>query len=242
MNNQLRKRTILLLVVTISLSLTLRTVSGEDDYLLKSVDIYPKEGTINTEILIVVRGDPFKTDTAWNLYVFYDGKCLIQRYPDITIGKTGTHEHRWDVTIKPPDEFPYSTKSTSKNKHFVKIMVENELGQTESYKTEFKITEFIAPPSYWDQLDPAFLEEITGPEGPQGDVGPIGTQGDRGPRGNIGERGERGLRGNTGETGPKGPQGPPGVPYPLLTFNIGIAMSLIAFFVSLYTLKNTRTN
>jgi len=220
----------------------LKNASGEEPYLLKSVDIHLRQGTVNTEILIVVRGNPYTTETAWNLYVFYDEKCLIQRYPDIQRGKTTTREHRWDVTIKPPPEFPYSTKSSSKNKHYIKIRVENEIGQTSEYKSEFKITEFIPPPEYWDLIDPGFKEDITGPEGPQGETGPPGPVGDRGPKGNTGDRGERGLRGNTGETGPKGPQGPPGVPYPILTFNIGIVMSLIAFFVSIYTLKNTRTN
>jgi len=232
----------MLLLLVVTLGISAKTAYGEEPYLLQNVDIYPKEGDINTEILIIVRGVPFRTDTAWNLYVFYDGKCLIKRAPDIAIGKTGTHEHRWDVTIKPPNEFPYSTKTTAKNKHYIKVMVENELGQTSSYKAEFDITEFIPPPSYWENLDPSFIEAITGPEGPQGEIGPPGPQGESGPEGPRGARGERGLKGNTGEIGPQGIPGPRGVPYPVLTFNIGIAMSLIAFFVSLYSLRRVRAS
>lgn len=188
-------------------------VSG-DVNLFNIVDVFPREGTIETNIFIMVRGDPF-TGQAWFLYVFFDDKPVVIRRADVKLS-TGNHEHWWDVTIKVPNKSPYSSKTTSKNSHYIHIWVEDSLGNIDKYKTEFDVNRYIPPPDWWEEVDPKFLRQITGSRGEQGLPGEQGPIGPQGPKGNSGDDGEdgpigpKGERGNQGKQGEDGSQGPPG--------------------------------
>lgn len=210
---------------------------ASDPWLLQNVDILPDRGDIMTDILVLVRGDPIEGG-LWHLYVFYDGLCLVKRQPSTQIGKTLVYRHTWDVVIKVPPELPYSTKSTSKNKHEITVMVEDELGHRSIYETEFKVIDFILTPQAWEKLSPDQLEAMRGPQGepgPQGLDGEsiVGPQGEPGPQGPPGQDGRAGVPGESFE-GPMGERGPPGKSVnPIITY-IALALGSLSLIILAY--------
>jgi len=211
---------------------------ADDPWLFQNVDVLPRKGDITTEILILVRGDPIQ-GSLWHLYVFYDDLCLLKRVPSTQIGKTSEYRHSWDVTVKTPPELPYSSYSTKTNKHKIKIMVEDELGQRSFYETEFKIVEFILTPQSWDKLSPEQLELM---KGEPGEIGPPGesVQGPQGEPGQQGPPGEDGSPGIPGESfqGPIGPRGLPGIPANPLIVNSALILGIILAIVFFMHWKN----
>ena len=206
----------------------IQTVSGSDPYLFQSVDILPKRGDINTNILIMVRGEPIR-GTLWHIYVFYDDLCLVKRLASSKIGKTTNYEHIWDITIKVPHELPYSLKTTTKIKHKIKIWVEDERGHRSIYETEFRIVEFILTPESWESLSPQQLEAMKGETGEMGPPGESiqGPQGEPGPQGPPGQDGAPGIPGDSFQ-GPRGPEGPPGKNAKPIIANSALIISIIA--------------
>lgn len=213
-------------------------VNASDPWLLQNVDIHPDRGDITTDILVLVRGDPIEGE-LWHLYVFFDGLCLVKRQPSIQIGKTLVYRHTWDVVIKIPPELPYSTKTTSKNKHEIMVLVEDELGHRSEYKTEFKVVDFILTPQAWEKLSPEQLEAMRGPQGEPGAPGLpgesiVGPQGDEGPRGPPGQDGVAGVPGESFE-GPMGERGPPGKAVnPYISYS-ALILSLLASICLAYS-------
>lgn len=215
-------------------SVGLARVSAADPYLIQNVDVMPDRGDVTTEILILVRGDPID-GALWHAYIFYDGLCLAKRVPCPQIGKTAVYVHRWDVAVKVPPQLPYSTASTSKNKHYIEVMVEDETGQRSSYRTEFKIIDFVLTPQAWEKLTPGQLEAMRGPQGEDGAPGPagesiVGPQGDTGDRGPPGQDGEAGAPGDS-LMGPMGERGPPGKPANTVVMFLAIAMGALSIIL-----------
>lgn len=215
-------------------SMGLARVSAAEPWLIQNVDVMPDRGDVTTDILVLVRGAPID-GALWHVYVFYDGLCLAKRIPSPVIGKTGVYAHRWDVSIKVPPQLPYSTPSTSKNKHHIEVMVEDELGQRSTYVIEFKIIDFVLTPQAWEKLTAGQLEAMRGPQGEPGAEGPpgesiVGPQGDTGPRGPPGQDGEAGVPGDS-LMGPIGERGPPGKPANTAVIFLAIAMGVISIAI-----------
>ncbi len=217
------KRKRLLLMVLISLSLFAKPVSAEA-ITGATIEVYPSEGDITTDILLKVRGTPIQTVGAHFLYVFWDNKSIVQREEDIPVGIFGEeHIHAWDMNISVPNEFPHSELGT----HNVTVTI--EYGHTEVYRnsTTFEVVNYVPPPDWWEDLPQEFIDEMTGPPGPQGPQGEQGSQGQQGEQGPAGPQGLKGDEGDKGDTGP--------YPYEATVFNLG--MSAVSGVISAIALS-----
>lgn len=193
-------------------------------------DVFPSKGTVETNILILVRpDDPGDNSNIW-VYVLWDDIPVIKRMQDPIVN--GTHKYRLDIEITPPRNLPYSSEGS----HMITIIIENEQNQIIKKYYSFKITDFIPPDdeNWWANLNPLFIESITGPQGEKGNngsqgiigmqglvgkmgpIGPLGGKGDKGNKGDIGVQGPVGEQGIIGFNGTQGIQGETGDPYPIM--------------------------
>ena len=193
--------TILLLVLVLLLPLVPVGAAIDVTY-----SVMPGLGSSTQDILVMVRGVPLVSEDAMWLHVFWDDVPLVKRQADITL-KSGGHEHRWDVTIKPPAGYNHL------GKHDIDIWVEGADGTFKRLYWQYTINDGLPPVALWQQyiaLHPEILAMITGPAGPPGPQGPPGPAGARGPHGEQGQRGAQGAQGPAGAVGPQGLQGEPG--------------------------------
>lgn len=155
--------------------------------------IQPVDGSVETEIVLLVRADP-KHRNPMYLYVLYDDIYIVLRKAPFELTST---IHSWDVTFTAPKAAPYSNLG----KHLIRIKIDNNGVMTTKIVNYFRITKYIPP----------VIEVIEGPEGPPGERGPPGEAiiGPEGPPGEsiTGPPGES----IQGETGPQGVQGEPGM-------------------------------
>ena len=193
------------------------------------VYVFPQEGTVNTEILIMVQLDPREGKKPRYLYLFYDDIGLIQRKSCIRI-TSARYEYSWDVKIKPPKEAPYSDLG----EHLIEVWIDDGTRSFKKAEANFIINEYIPPAEWWEQLSQSFIKRITGPSGPPGPEGDQGPQGDQGPPGPKGEEGERGPLGPQGE---QGPLGSPGVGAQLMY--IFLVISTLSIVISIISLRRT---
>jgi len=197
-----------------------------------TVDVYPKQGDITTEIFVSVRGEPYKGGilTAAGdvpvLYLFYDDKIIVQRMKSRIIpkgyGDYSDYECSFDFTFNIPNEYPYSELGI----HNITAVIEASDGTSANATTTFEIINYIPPPEWWEDLPEEFIDEITGPQGETGEQGPHGIQGEQGQIGPQGPQGEKGDKGDKGDTGP--------YPNEAIMFNLGIsAISVIISIIAL---------
>ena len=160
-----------------------------------TLEIFPTNGDITTEITVRVRGVPFtgeyyrQTEAYPVLYVFFDDKITVSRLKPITNPKIGdiyVYSASWDTVIKVPNEDPYSKLG----QHKITAQIEGSDGSTTSATAYLNVVNYIAPPEWWEDLPSDFLAKITGPQGPQGVKGDQGIQGPIGPAGSRGPQGE----------------------------------------------------
>lgn len=213
----------------------LKPVSAVDYPFDVTYAVFPDAGASDEEILIVIRVDHPNSNEALNAYVFWDGRCVVQRLGDVVINKI--HQHRWDITFYPPKDL------CAKKAHAIRIWVEDSDNNIVKWMYwSYQITDLVPQLDWFDDLTDEELERIRGPPGapgPQGETGETGPQGAQGPpglpgeQGDIGPPGAVGLQGEnvTGIQGPVGPAGTPGEPGssvdPTLTY-VGIFIALIA--------------
>lgn len=210
--------------------------------------VFPSSGDSKTNILAVVRPDKRTDNKPMWLYIFWDDVPLIQRQVDWMDGTT--HTYIWDVVFQPPQDQQYIATGD----HKITIWVEDFDGDIQMGVYNFRITEIIPDPEWFDQLSDSALEALRGPQGVkgdtgstgprgiqgvQGDVGLWGPQGIQGVQGNIGSQGENGTQGEPGPQGEQGPTGSPGdttqLSATLLLTNV--AISLIAVAISIYVFR-----
>ncbi len=175
-----------------------------------TVEIHPAQGDITTDIFLHVRGEPYNgtTYTTYGdfpvLYVYYDDKLIVERMEPFKVPYTSAgwtnYLLSYDVTIRVPNEFPYSELG----RHRITAVIEARDGTFASAFATFDVVNYVPPPDWWEKLPQDFIDEITGAQGEKGD------KGDKGDTGEIGERGETGLKGEKGETGEQG-QGEQGI-------------------------------
>ena len=227
------KRTRLILFFLFALAF-LKTPSAQA--LDTSYAVMPGEGSSTQPILIWVRVDPLIDTQKMYLYVFWDNIPLKVRMPDITIGKTVNHEHRWDITVTPPASQNYL------GKHHIKIWIETASGDKKELDWQYKITSGLPPVEWWEKLPQALLDEIRGPPGLQGDTGLRGLEGDQGATGRdgaVGPIGTQGLQGLHGVNGTLGEQGPIGESPNFVPTIVGacVLTGVASFVASFYLLK-----
>ncbi len=210
--------------------------------------VFPSSGDSKTSILAVVRPDKRTDNKPMWLYIFWDDVPLIQRQVDWMDGTT--HTYIWDVVFQPPQDQQYIATGD----HKITIWVENFDGEIQMGVYNFRITEIIPHPEWFDQLSDSALEALRGPEGVKGDTGSTGPRGSTGPQGDTGTWGPQGIQGVQGITGPQGVNGTQGEPGPqgeqgplgpagdttqlsatLLLTNV--AISLVAFAFSFYVYR-----
>lgn len=235
----------------ITLLFTTPVVLGLDDFLFT---VYPKSGSADTDITIVLNiygGTGIEIPEPTWLFVLWDDKIILSRIASPAVA-TNVYRRHWILTFRLPLEGKYCTLGD----HKISGMVEHANGKIEFLpELDFKITEFIPPGAWWDDLSQGFLDLVTGPEGPPGETGLQGIRGSRGPEGEPGVDGEDGeqgpvgppgesIEGPQGEPGPQGVKGDPGDTGPA---GEGVDMSVLlgiasAIFVSLVlSLNNTLT-
>lgn len=203
-------------------------------------DVHPAKGTVETNILIMIRSEPIQGGALW-VYVFWDDIPIVKRLTAPYNKNTKLYERRWDITISPPTEYPYC----SKGDHRIKIVVENTQGKFVTLRWSFKITTFTPPTHWWNDMPQEFFDKIQGPQGPQGSQGRQGSKGESGQRGPKGEQGEQGPQGE-GEQGPQGIQGetgttgPPGKDANTNVTNLSSIGSLFAIIVSALSMVFSR--
>lgn len=196
-----------------------------------TIEIYPKQGDITTEIFVHVRGEPYLVTKQTFLYLYWDDKFIIQRMSCIS------HDHvwnvwelSWDILLRVPNEYPYSEFGS----HNITVIIETTDGYVVKNNTTFNVINYIPPPEWWEDLPQEFLDEITGPQGLKGD------KGEKGDKGNTGSQGSRGDTGQRGLTGPKGDKGEPGeVTFFLLLISLGgvfmiLGVIIIVLVIPLY--------
>jgi len=190
-----------------------------------TVDVYPKQGDITTDIFVHVRGEPLLITCEGFLYFYWDDKCIVQRMPCISHNHAwNVWELSWDVTVKVPNEYSYSELGL----HNLTATVEAVDGVSVSATTVFEIINYIPPPEWWEDLPEDFIDEITGPQGITGDKGDTGSQGIQGEQGQIGPQGLQGEKGDKSDKGDTGPY-----PNEAVMFNLGIsAISLIISIIA----------
>ena len=165
-----------------------------------SYAVMPGSGSSTQPILIWVRVDPLINTEPMYLYVFWNDIPLITRQADITL-KSGSHEHRWDVSIIPPVSQSYL------GKHQIEIWIETASGDKKTLNWQYKITSGLPPVEWWENLPQSLLDEIRGSEGTQGEQGIQGLEGDPGIAGPVGPQGQPGIPGLRGLNGTQGPIG-----------------------------------
>jgi hypothetical protein len=191
---------------------TIYEVSAAEPY----AKIYPKEGTIFTDIYIQIRnlGDGI----LFHLYAWWDDKLIIERLQNPDYAQyIWQHDYKglYDTHISAPNEYPY----TELRNHTVFIEIWKERTTFFlNFTLTFKIVEYYPPPSFyqewWDNLPQEFKDQLKGEQGIQGERGATGLKGDEGDVGQQGIQGERGVQGEKGykgETGAAGPQGQQGI-------------------------------
>ena len=190
-----------------------------------SIDVYPKEGDVTTEILVQVRGEPYRDGAICYLYLYWDDKCIIQRLGDLDVSNPPirSHIYSWDCIIAVPNEFPYSELGI----HDITIVIDSDDGSSVNTKATFEIIRYIAPPEWWEDLPPEFINDITGPQGLQGETGSQGPVGSQGLQGQQGIQGPKGDKGDTGDTGP----------YPIEAVAINLGISAVSGIVSVVALS-----
>jgi len=216
-----------------------------------SIEIHPVQGDITTNILVQVRGVPYHSVETW-LYIYWDEKPVVVRKPAVyhEVYLDGWWELTWDVSIKPPNEYPYSELGT----HNITASLEDVEGSKVLSWVTFNITNYIPPPEWWRDLPQDFLDMITGPQGPKGDkgdqgpqglqgpqgvqglTGPQGLQGSKGDKGDKGDTGAQGLQGLQGIQGPKGEKGDTG-PYPIEAVALNLGISATSGVISVIALS-----
>ena len=191
-----------------------------------TIELYPTNGDITTDITIKVRGVPFSGGYVTRagaseypvLYITYDDKIIASRLAPVTwyggYGDYSGYSASWDAIIKIPNEYPYSELG----KHIVKARIEANDGTVATASTSFSIVNYIAPPEWWSDLPSDFLTTIQGPVGPKGDTGAQGV------KGNTGSQGPK------GDTGIQGPKGEPGQDFPITAMYYVITASTLALF------------
>jgi len=174
-----------------------------------TIDVSPKQGDITTDILVQVRGEPYRNGQGSYLYLYWDDKCIVQRLEDIDVSNPpiSSHIHSWDCNISVPNEFPYSELGI----HNITAVVEDDYGSRVSANATWEVVNYIPPPEWWQNLPQEFIDEITGPQGEQGLIGPQGAKGDTGLQGPKGDKGDK------GDTGP--------YPNEAVMFNLGISVA-----------------
>ncbi len=190
---------LLCLVLSLMVVPTIVAIDTETDDL--KISMYPMDGDANTNIVLFVLPTLDRGPGPWRLYVYWGDMCQINGKLDKKIGTTAVYKHEWIINFNPP----YGKKGDRIN---VKVVVITNKGELFEVWTQFRMTQTILKPEYFDTLTQAELDAITGP---QGEVGPIGPQGEPGPRGPKGVAGSVGPPGSDGEQGPAGPRGPQGV-------------------------------
>jgi len=189
-----------------------------------TMEVYPNEGDVTTEILVHVRGSPYKIDTSVTigsgvyLYLYWDTKCISEHLEPKIMGRFW--ELTWDVHLRPPNEFPFSELGN----HTLRAVLESGEGEIAETSSTFKIVKYLPPPEWWTNLPQEILDQLKGNQGIPGLQGKEGIQGPMGPQG------EQGIQ---GEQGPQGVQGKEGT-YPisfLLIPTIISAIALIAVFI-----------
>jgi hypothetical protein len=145
-----------------------------------TVDVHPVEGDITTDIFVHVRGEPYNgtTYTVYAdfpvLYVYYDDKLMVDKMQPFkvpyTAGGWTNYLLSYDVTIKVPDEYPYSELGP----HKITAVIEARDGTYATAFATFEIVHYIPPPDWWENLPQEFIDEITGKQGEQGIEGEVG--------------------------------------------------------------------
>lgn len=164
-------------------SLVLPTVSATTIDSI-TLEVYPKQGDISTDIFVQVRSEPYNGEiaTATNdapfLYLYFDDKVIVQRIKCVIKPKWGDYSYyevSYDAKIKVPNEYPYSELG----KHKITAIVEASDKTKATTSTTFEVVNYIAPPDWWEDLPQDFVDSITGPPGL------IGPKGDKGEQGEV---------------------------------------------------------
>jgi hypothetical protein len=239
----MKKMYVFAIISIVLLLSTIYEVSAAEPY----AKIYPKEGTIFTDIYIQIRnlGDGI----LFHLYAWWDDKLIIERLQNPDYAQySWQHDYKglYDTHISTPNEYPY----TELRNHTVFIEIWKERTTFFlNFTLTFKIVEYYPPPSFykewWDNLPQEFKDQLKGELGEQGIQGFQGIQGVQGERGLQGTQGERGLQGIQGERGLQGVQGVQGnkgdkgeagyTPWDVISIIIGI--SLLAISISAISLN-----
>lgn len=191
-----------------------------------TLEIFPTNGDITTDITVRVRGVPFtgeyyrQTEAYPVLYIFFDDKIIESRLEPITRSKTGfgdiyVYSASWDTIIKVPNEYPYSELG----QHKITAQIEGSDGSKANATAYFNVVNYVAPPEWWEDLPSDFLAKITGPQGPQG------------------VKGDQGIQGPVGPAGPRGPQGEV-APVEILYATIGV--SIVALVIAVLAFLKSR--
>ena len=210
--------------------------------------VFPSRGDSQTNILAVIRPDKRTDNKPMWLYIFWDDVPIIRRQMDNMDGTV--HTYIWDVVFQPPQNQQYLATGD----HTITIWVEDYDGDIKMGVYNFKITEIIPYPEWFEHLSDSTLEALRGPQGVKGDTGSTGPRGSTGPQGETGLWGPQGIQGMQGITGPQGVNGTQGEPGPqgeqgplgpvgdttqlsatLLLTNV--AISLVAVAISIYTFR-----
>lgn len=208
-------------VTIISLSLVIPSILAATVTSI-TIELFPDEGDITTDIFVVVKGTPYETDFAHLLYIYYDDILIVSNMLPSKGSSFATWYAHWELTINVPNEYPYSELG----KHVIRAEVYKYEASTVKATTSFRVINYIPPPEWWEDLPEEFLDEITGPPGPKGSKG---------------QRGDTGPRGPVGPEGPKGKQGEPG-PYPMEAIYYNVAISTLSLIISIIALIIARRN
>lgn len=187
-----------------------------------TIEASPRQGDITTDILVQVRGVPYRADFATAsgdvpvLYLYYDDKVIVQRMKCVTYPKYldySTYEVSFDVTVAVPNEYPYSELGV----HNITAVIEASDGTKANATTSFEIVNYVPPSDWWDDLPQDFVDSITGP---QGVIGPQGETGSAGPQG---EQGTQGVKGDPG-------------PYPTEAVMLNLGVSVVSGIIAVVAL------
>ncbi len=178
-----------------------------------NVEHMPYEGDSNTPIVMFITTTPFSGAKPRYLYVFWDSIPIKDNIADVNISDSA-FEHRWRFSFLPPKA------RSNKGSHAIQVWVYDHEGTIGKHLFYYNIKGIVPQLEWWDDLPPAFIDELTGSpgatgsQGPQGTTGASGSQGipgTTGPKGNTGSTGPRGEEGQQGAIGLQGPIGEPGM-------------------------------
>ncbi len=201
-----------------------------------SYAVMPLSGSSTQPILLWIRVDPLIDTQKMVAYVFWDNIPIGTPYPDITIGRTASHKHAWDIIILPPVGHNYM------GRHAIKIWIESESGDKIELNWRYEITSGLPPLDWWETLPPSLIDEIrgfdgaTGSQGEQGIQGIQGFQGEQGIVGAVGSQGEQGIIGVAGSQGKQGIVGKSPNFLSALIFS-NMVTCILAIAVSIYVIK-----